>query len=179
MNRIPAKLIATALVALGCSGAALADGLPSCDTFHFVGSTDQLPELGGAEGPLAGEMTITHLPSGDVQTAGVVTMLLGTVSPDLHVVTSHEIVADGEPGIGLVTFDEAQLIPQGPGQFTLVSHMKVKSGKGAYTCGEMVIGLPGPDEPQNASTLSYDQDGLAHAQYSGFGRLCRCKPADN
>lgn len=158
--------MATALL-LTCS-AASANAAPRCDTIHFAGATQQY----APDTPFVGGLTMTNLQTGESSDAEVVTMLLGAVSSDgSRVVTSHEITAEGSPGVGLVTFDDAELIPQGAGVFTLISHMEVKSGKGVYNCGELVISAP--------STLSFDAQGLGSAEYSGFGRLCHCKPADN
>ena len=160
--------LATTMAALLTCVAANADGVPRCDTVHFVGATQQY----APDTPFVGGLTMTNLQTGESSDADVVTMLLGAVSSDgSQVVTSHEISAEGSPGIGLVTFDDAQLIPRADGAFTLISHMEVKSGKGAYNCGELVIGAP--------STLSFDAQGLGSAEYSGFGRLCHCKPSDN
>jgi hypothetical protein len=160
--------LAAAVTALLASAAANAGAYPRCDTILFAGATEQQ----APNTPFVGGLTMTNLRTGESSDAEVVTMLLGAVSEDgSRVVTSHEIRADGEPGIGLVTFDDAQLIDQGGGVFTLISHMKVKSGNGAYNCGELVIGAP--------STVSFDGQGLGSAEYSGFGRLCRCKPGDN
>jgi len=160
--------LATATAALLASGSALAVGAPRCDTVHFAGATQQY----APDTPFVGELTMTNLLTGESSDASVVTMLLGSVSMDgSRVVTSHEISSEGDPGISLVTFDDAQLIPQGDGIFTLISHMEVKTGKGEFNCGELVISAP--------STLSFDAQGLGSADYSGFGRLCRCKPSDN
>ena len=165
LQRATLVAAATTLLAAATADAASA---PYCDTVQFAGSTQQF----APDTPFVGEMTMTDLLTGESRSASVVTMLLGSVSADgSRVVTSHEISGEGEPGVGLVTFDDAQLIPLGPGVFTLISHMKVKSGKGAYNCGELVIGA--------GSTLSFDLEGLGTADYSGFGRLCRCKPSDN
>jgi hypothetical protein len=49
--------------------------------------------------------------------------------------------------------------------------MRVKTGNGAFNCGELVIG--------GQSTVAFDELGVGSAEYSGFGRVCRCKPSDN
>ncbi len=36
-----------------------------------------------------------------------------------------------------------------------------------------------PFAPENNSTVTFGAEGLGAAEYSGFGRLCRCKPSDN
>lgn len=167
--------IAAAVSTLFTTGTVTADLTPKCDTFYFEGSTQQ----SAPNTPFVGEITTTNLQTGEVDTASVVTMLLGYVSPDGgRVVTSHEISGGSDPGYGFVTFDDAQLIPQEPGVFTLISHLEIKSGKGEYNCGELVIGSD-PFAPENNSTLSFDLQGLGTADYSGFSRLCRCKPSDN
>ena len=165
-------LLATLAAALLTCGTATAGTGPRCDTVHFVGATQQF----APDTPFVGGLTMTNLQTGESSDADVVTMLLGAVSSDgSRVITSHEITTEGDsdadPGVSLVTFDDAQLIPQGDGVFTLISHMEVKSGKGAYSCGELVISAP--------STLAFDAQGLGSAEYSGFGRLCHCKPSDN
>ena len=175
----PLVALTTLVSALLTAGAASADPAPRCDTFHFAGTTQQ----SAPNTPFVGDITTTNLATGEVDTASVVTMLLGYVSTDGgQVVTSHEISSVGDPGYSpgysFVTFDDAQLIPQGPGVFTLISHLEVKSGKGEYNCGELVIGSD-PFNPENNSTLVFDQQGVGTANYSGFSRLCRCNPADN
>lgn len=141
-----------------------------CATVQFSGSTQQP----AANLPFIGSMEVVDLESGDMSSASVVTMLLGAVSADgLEIVTSHEIEGDGAPGFEFVTFDDARLVPTAtPGTFSLISHMEIRKGMGAYNCGELVI-----DGQQ--STVSFDTTGLGSASYAGFGRLCRCKPADN
>lgn len=152
-----------------------ADTAPRCDTVHFTGSTQQ----SAPNTPFVGDLTMTNLQTGQTASANVVTMLLGYTSGDgSRVVTSHAINGGGASGVNIVTFDEAQLIPQGPGVFTLISHMKVETGQGRYNCGELVIG-PDPFAPENNPTISFDLQGLGTAEYSGFGRLCRCRPSDN
>lgn len=141
-----------------------------CDTVQFSGATQQpAPAM-----PFVGDMTVIDLLSGEVLTAEVVTMLLGATSADgSRVVTSHEIQGGGDPAFGFVTFDDAQLLPTGvPGTFALISHMRIKAGQGAYNCGELVI-------DGQSSTVSFDAQGVGSAEYSGFGRLCRCRPGDN
>jgi hypothetical protein len=155
--------------------AAFADSSPRCDTVYFTGATQQ----SAPNTPFIGELTMTNLLSGQSESADVVTMLLGNVSTDGgQAVTSHEINGGEEPGVHVVTFDEAQLIPQGDGVFTLISHMRIEAGKGRYNCGELVIGAD-PFAPANNATVTFDQQGIGTAEYAGFGRLCRCKPADN
>ena len=141
-----------------------------CDTFFFAGETQQP----GHDQPFVGGMTLTNLQTGSSYDAEVVTMLLGYTSSDMSgAVTSHEIRAAGSPGIDLVTFDQARLEPTGePGVLKLVSHLVVKTGSGAYNCGEM-----GTDFAN--STLEFDAQGLGTATYSGLARLCRCRPSDN
>jgi len=175
----PFLALTAAVSALFTTGSVVADFAPQCDTFHFTGSTHQ----SAPNTPFVGDITTTNLETGEVDTASVVTMLLGYVSTDGgRVVTSHEITSDSvpgySPGYSFVTFDDAQLVPQGPGAFTLISHLEIKSGQGAYNCGELVIGND-PFEPQNNSTLTFDLQGVGTANYSGFSRLCRCKPSDN
>jgi hypothetical protein len=166
MNTV-SKPILTALLLgaawLPCSAATAGN----CATFHFTGATAQPAH----NMPFIGEMTLVDLQTGAVDTAEVATMLLGAVSPDgSRVVTSHEVRGGG---YAFVTFDDAQLLPTAtPGSFALLSHMKIKTGQGAYSCGELVT-------DGQASTVSFDGDGLGSADYSGFARLCRCKPADN
>lgn len=60
----------------------------------------------------------------------------------------------------------------------MISHMVIKTGKGLYNCGELLIGAD-PFAPENNATVSFDAQGVGSAEYAGFGRLCRCKPADN
>ena len=181
MNTVhrPVLALTAALTTLFSASAISADPAPQCDTFHFAGATQQ----SAPNTPFVGEITTTNLETGEVDTASVVTMLLGYVSMDGgRVVTSHEIRSDSDPGFSpgysFVTFDDAQLIPQGPGVFTLISHLEIKSGKGNYNCGELVIGSD-PFNPQNNSTLAFDLQGVGTANYSGFSRLCRCSPSDN
>lgn len=151
---------------LPCSPAAAGN----CTTFHFSGATAQ-PAL---DLPFIGEMSLVDLQTGAEETVEVATMLLGAVSADgSRVVTSHEVSRAGERNYSFVTFDHAQLLPrETPGTFALLSHMKIKTGQGPYTCGELVT-------DGQASTVSFDADGLGSAEYSGFARLCRCKPVDN
>lgn len=137
---------------------------PRCDTFLFTGATQQA----NPQSPFVGSMELTNLATGATQSVGVVTMLLGFTGPD-SAVTSHEIQGPGTPGINLVTFDEATLVPTGTeNEYTLLSHLKVKTGSGAYNCGEMVSDA--------SSTVNL---ATGSAEYAGFARLCRCKPADN
>lgn len=142
----------------------------NCSTFLFSGATAQPAH----NLPFIGEMSLVDLQTGSAETVEVATMLLGAVSPDgSRVVTSHEVRGAGERNYSFVTFDDAQLLPTAtPGTFALLSHMKIKTGHGAYTCGELVT-------DGQASTVSFDIAGLGSAEYSGFARLCRCKPADN
>lgn len=170
-----ASILITTLASLGAATLAQAASAPQCDTVHFAGSTQQL----APNTPFVGEMSVTNLQTGVTDTAEVVTMLLGYTSADgSRALTSHEV--SGAPGsrFGFVTFDDAQLFPQGDGVFTLISHMVIESGKGLYNCGELLIGAD-PLAPENSSTLTFDAEGLGAAEYAGFGRLCRCKPSDN
>lgn len=138
-----------------------------CDTFQFSGHTEQAT----AQSPFIGTMELTNLANGSSHFVSVTTMLLGYTGPE-SAITSHEIKGRGTPGIDLVSFDEAQLLAtQTPGVFALASRLQVKSGSGAYNCGEMITDL-------NTSTVNF-QTGLGVADYSGFGRLCRCNPSDN
>lgn len=177
MNRYSKAVIflITTLASLGAIPLAQAGSAPQCDTVHFAGSTQQL----APNTPFVGEMSVTNLQTGVTESAEVVTMLLGYTSADgSRALTSHEI--SGAPGspFGFVTFDQAQLTPQGDGVFSLISHMVIKTGKGLYNCGELLIGAD-PFAPENNSTVSFDAQGVGSAEYAGFGRLCRCKPADN
>jgi len=156
------------LVVSGAPVAALA--ATQCDTFYFAGETQQP----APNQPFIGGMTLTNLATGQSHMAEVVTMLLGYTSSDMsHAVTSHEIRSAGSPGIDVVTFDEARLEPTAePGVLTLLSQLRVKTGSGAYNCGEMTTDF-------NSSSVTFDADGLGSARYSGLARLCRCKPSDN
>jgi hypothetical protein len=149
---------------------AMAESSTRCDTLHVNGSTQQF----APDTPFVGSVTLLNLATGEARSADVSTALLGYTDPaEGRVITSHEIHDQGAPRIDLVTFDEAQLVPTGaPGVFSLASRMQVKTGTGAYNCGEIVLD-PG------ASTVSFDLEGLGSADYSGLGRLCRCRPADN
>lgn len=104
-----------------------ADSAPRCDTVHFFGATQQA----AANTPFIGELTMTNLQAGETEFADVVNMLLGYVSADGgRVVTPHEIDGGAESGVSIVTFDDAQLIPQGGGAFTLISHLEIEAGVG-------------------------------------------------
>ena len=168
-HRFRNTAILAALVGLASLPATALAGT-QCDTFYFAGQTQQF----GQNQPFVGGMTLTNLQTGQSQDAEVVTMLLGYTSSDMsRAVTSHEIRAEGSPGIDIVTFDDARLEPTAqPGTLQLLSHIEVKTGSGAYNCGEM-----GTDF--STSTLEFDAQGLGTATYSGFARLCRCRPSDN
>lgn len=169
------SVLALAASSVLITGTTFARPPADCDLVHFAGATQQY----AVNTPFIGSMSVTNLETGESHQADVATVLLGSVSEDGgRAVTSHEIDADGEPGYQLVTFDDAQLIPQGQGAFTLISHMKVKTGLGEYNCGELVIGADAAN-PENNSVVQFDLSGLGHASYSGLGRLCRCRPSDN
>ena len=157
-NLAALAVLSTALVATSAQAAT------QCDTFAFNGQTEQADP----QSPFVGSMELTNLATGATHSVGVVTMLLGFTGPDMAV-TSHEIRGAGTPGIDLVTFDDAGLVPTGAsGEYTLLSRLRVKTGAGAYTCGELVT---------DASSTVNLATGVA--RYTGFGRLCRCKPSDN
>ena len=141
-----------------------------CSTVQFSGAAQQP----AANMPFIGTIDMVDLYSGELRSADIATMLLGAVSADgSRVVTSHEVSGTAEVEFSFVTFDDAQLLPTDvPGTFSLTSHMRLKTGQGPYNCGELVI-------DGQASTVSFDGRGVGSASYAGFGRLCRCRPADN
>ena len=171
MNRFPklhSKFFLAALLTAGAA-AAQADPAPRCDTFHFTGATQQ----SAPDTPFVGTMSLLNLATGETVDADVSTILLGYTNPaEGKAVTSHELRSRGYRGIGIVTFDDAQLVPTGaPGEFSLISRMVVNAGNGTYNCGELVT-------DGSASTVAFGPGGLGSAEYSGLGRLCRCNPSD-
>lgn len=169
MTLICKPLTVTLLAAVGLLLAEAAEA-GRCSTVQFSGATQQpAPNM-----PFIGTIDMVDLNSGDLRSADVVTMLIGAVSADGgRIVTSHEVTGTAEVEFSFVTFDDAQLLPTDvPGTFSLISHLQLKTGQGPYNCGELVI-------DGQASTVSFDAQGVGAASYSGFGRLCRCRPADN
>jgi hypothetical protein len=171
MNHSP-KILKTLTLAAGAmavTASALAAPAPQCDTYHYTGSTQQF----APDTPFIGSMSMQNLVSGETLEVDVATILLGYTNPaEGRAITSHEMRGKGYRGLDLVTFDDAQLVPTAePGVFTLISRLVVKTGSGAYNCGELVTDAA-------SSTVAFDGAGLGSASYSGLGRLCRCNPSD-